>query len=356
MSWPPSDYYDHQQHDHHQHQQHNPGSLSHFSDEEVSQALGMHIHSNSIENPVQHHQFPPLHPSAYPPLAPLNYGHAPPPLPMSASAGHRCMWGECGRMFEEFSALVGHVIVDHLRRPDPSSNGSIMPTPSATPLLGTIDECGMHGHRLHAHPDHMAMNFVHPPGAAIHNAFPSMWPQDMSTSMSLDGHSMESIHSHSSSTASSSPSLRTPPMASSNGIQPMFDVTTPTSFNTGLSSSTFPEATSSSHSHLCQWAGCALSFSTTATLDAHVDETHIGSGKAHYDCYWGDCGRNDTQGFASRQKIKRHVQSHTGHRPHTCEVCGQSFSEAATLQQHLRRHKSESMCTTSFSIFHRVIF
>ena len=37
-----------------------------------------------------------------------------------------------------------------------------------------------------------------------------------------------------------------------------------------------------------------------------------------------------------------HRQSHTGHRPFQCEVCLQNFSEAATLQQHMRRHTQES--------------
>jgi hypothetical protein len=36
------------------------------------------------------------------------------------------------------------------------------------------------------------------------------------------------------------------------------------------------------------------------------------------------------------------LQSHTGHRPFQCKVCKQNFSEAATLQQHMRRHTLES--------------
>lgn len=40
-------------------------------------------------------------------------------------------------------------------------------------------------------------------------------------------------------------------------------------------------------------------------------------------------------------------QSHTGHRPFQCQVCNQSFSEAATLQQHMRRHTRESESSLS---------
>jgi hypothetical protein len=36
------------------------------------------------------------------------------------------------------------------------------------------------------------------------------------------------------------------------------------------------------------------------------------------------------------------MKSHTGHRPFQCSICEQKFSEAATLQQHIRRHTQES--------------
>jgi len=38
------------------------------------------------------------------------------------------------------------------------------------------------------------------------------------------------------------------------------------------------------------------------------------------------------------------AQSHTGYRPFQCPECLQNFSEAATLQQHKRRHTQESRC------------
>jgi hypothetical protein len=34
-------------------------------------------------------------------------------------------------------------------------------------------------------------------------------------------------------------------------------------------------------------------------------------------------------------------QKHTGHKPYTCPTCNESFSEAASLQQHQRRHTQE---------------
>ena len=44
----------------------------------------------------------------------------------------------------------------------------------------------------------------------------------------------------------------------------------------------------------------------------------------------------------SKQKIMRHIQAHTGHKPFICPTCNQTFSEAATLSQHQRRHTNES--------------
>jgi uncharacterized Zn-finger protein len=41
----------------------------------------------------------------------------------------------------------------------------------------------------------------------------------------------------------------------------------------------------------------------------------------------------------------RHLQSHTGHKPFVCPLCSQTFSEAATLQQHVRRHSTDSTCS-----------
>lgn len=93
--------------------------------------------------------------------------------------------------------------------------------------------------------------------------------------------------------------------------------------------------------HLCKWLDCQERFATCEDLMTHVTAKHVGSGKNYYGCLWEGCGRNGDNGFKSKQKICRHLQSHTGHRPHQCEVCQQCFSEAATLQQHMRRHTQE---------------
>ncbi|KAF9478249.1 hypothetical protein BDN70DRAFT_880209 [Pholiota conissans] len=118
-----------------------------------------------------------------------------------------------------------------------------------------------------------------------------------------------------------------------------------------------PCPSSAPHTHECRWKGCGATFESCDALTTHIGEVHIGSGKARYECFWEDCVRNGDAGFQSKQKISRHVQSHTGHRPFQCLICHQNFSEAATLQQHMRRHTQEKPyvcdhpgCGKSFAI------
>lgn len=135
--------------------------------------------------------------------------------------------------------------------------------------------------------------------------------------------------------------------------------------------------------YLCKWRHCTLAndtFGSAAELTAHIANVHVGVGNSRYHCLWEGCNRNGDAGFSSKQKILRHVQvsyatrvslltssdglyanmivshgyvSHSllissthktfaGHRPFKCDICDQYFSEAATLQQHMRRHTKES--------------
>ena len=69
-----------------------------------------------------------------------------------------------------------------------------------------------------------------------------------------------------------------------------------------------PEHDCSSPSHVCRWIGCGQSFMTCDELTAHITANHVGGGKNHYDCYWEGCTRHGDSGFASKQKICRHLQ------------------------------------------------
>lgn len=96
--------------------------------------------------------------------------------------------------------------------------------------------------------------------------------------------------------------------------------------------------------HPCKWKDCGLRFASSALLMSHLSLAHVGSGKAGYTCEWEGCDRaggGDGKGFAQRQKVMRHLQTHTGDRPFVCSVCHKSFSEAMTLTQHMRVHTNE---------------
>jgi len=60
--------------------------------------------------------------------------------------------------------------------------------------------------------------------------------------------------------------------------------------------------------HQCKWTGCGQLFYSCDELTTHINSSHIGSGKAHYECFWDQCARNGAQGFQSKQKICRHIQ------------------------------------------------
>ncbi|KAF7499808.1 hypothetical protein DV113_002168 [Geotrichum candidum] len=104
--------------------------------------------------------------------------------------------------------------------------------------------------------------------------------------------------------------------------------------------------------HMCLWEHesvdattalptlCQQTFNSTQALNQHVIESHIGLRKNNYVCRWKDCDRHKRP-FSQRQKIHRHLITHTKHKPFTCDVCHNSFSEAVVLKQHMRVHSGE---------------
>ncbi|PWZ02762.1 hypothetical protein BCV70DRAFT_5636 [Testicularia cyperi] len=92
----------------------------------------------------------------------------------------------------------------------------------------------------------------------------------------------------------------------------------------------------------CRWEGCSESFSNHSALTEHITKAHVGSGKNEYECRWAGCVRNaEGKKFSQKQKVLRHIQTHTGDRPHKCMLCGKRFSEPNTLAQHMRTHTQE---------------
>ncbi|KAL1917060.1 uncharacterized protein VTP21DRAFT_5258 [Calcarisporiella thermophila] len=106
----------------------------------------------------------------------------------------------------------------------------------------------------------------------------------------------------------------------------------------------------------CRWAGCTRLFQTFEQLTLHICSDHIGSGLSEYYCQWEACERR-SRPFYQRQKILRHIKTHTGDRPYQCSVCNKRFSEPNVRAQHMRTHTGEKPykcpmegCHRSFSI------
>ncbi|KAI0793937.1 hypothetical protein C8Q74DRAFT_544575 [Fomes fomentarius] len=278
-----------------------------------------------------------------------------PALQAQPAAVLQCKWSGCYATFSTMSDLVGHVNLQHLRVPGVStssfsdSNQSFVPPqnqqgytvegiaentlaclwgdcqlyPSSQSLPGPssgdpFDVLGLlTSHLLH---DHLGVS---------------------ARASTLHQHHSHGASAHDHTNLAAQPLLLTPSLSSS------FVSADHTS--DGSPPTPIPEHDcSSAWSHICRWTGCGQNFNDCNALTEHITCAHIGSGRAHYDCFWEGCSRNGDNGFASKQKISRHMQSHTGHRPFQCSVCSQNFSEAATLAQHMRRHTQEKPYVCDF--------
>ncbi|CUA78160.1 Zinc finger protein 384 [Rhizoctonia solani] len=281
-----------------------------------------------------------------PELSPADYfPHLTPGPPTGPFA---CLWDACGQSFTTLGELVGHVNLAHLRHPTaapthdhahgapachiaPSltpapdqlnqsdvlaclwSGCAITPTPLDTSETDNGNLCALASHLFHDH-----LHLPSQPTVDIFNFNPPLSPSSVSVPTPA--------------TQAQSPPGRTSP-------SPPFSAPCHSDKGKGKEKAS---PTPDSQTHACRWTGCSESFPSCAALTDHLSSVHVGRGKASYDCHWADCNRHgEKNGFSSKQKVLRHLQSHTGHRPFRCEVCGLDFSEAATLQQHMRRHTQE---------------
>ncbi|KAF8202468.1 hypothetical protein BJ912DRAFT_944900 [Pholiota molesta] len=96
--------------------------------------------------------------------------------------------------------------------------------------------------------------------------------------------------------------------------------------------------------HECRWKACGAAFHSCDALTAHIGDVHIGAGKARYECFGRSVRGMGRRGF----RASRRFRACPGHRPFQCSICQQNFSEAATLQQHTRRHTQEKPYVCDF--------
>ncbi|CEL61844.1 Zinc-responsive transcriptional regulator ZAP1 OS=Saccharomyces cerevisiae (strain ATCC 204508 / S288c) GN=ZAP1 PE=1 SV=1 [Rhizoctonia solani AG-1 IB] len=327
-------------------------NLNQYAAHQIGLPALFKAHHDSLPLPPPSASGPSFSTAPTPELSPADY--FPHPVPSSSAASFACLWSNCGQCFPSLGELVGHVNLAHLRLPadapthdhahgapachtaplfpDTSqtsqqdvltclwSDCSLIPAPLDTSGADNASLCALASHLFHDH--------LHLPTEAtsdIFNLNPPLSPS--SASVQTPAAQALSPPSRDSSVPSTSTSA---PLHSHKGKE---------------KASPAPEG----QTHTCRWTGCSESFSTSAALTEHLSSVHVGRGKAAYDCFWSGCTRHgEKNGFSSKQKVLRHLQSHTGHRPFRCEVCGVDFSEAATLQQHMRRHTQEKPYVCDF--------
>ncbi|KAI0693187.1 hypothetical protein C8T65DRAFT_585995 [Cerioporus squamosus] len=301
-------------------------------------------------------------PASEPSPSPFTHHHAANPMPSSSLSSLpspslqpvvRCKWSGCFASFSSLSELVGHVNLQHLRMPTQLAQvpAQLASTPYGHDASYLPTPGNQHGYQQQAATDnalaclwddcHLYPSSQSIPGPSSGDPFNVM---DLLTSHLLQDHLGVSARAH---------NIQDSAQGSFDIFQPqaLTQVPSPplTETVSGSPPTPVPEHDcSASSSHICKWTDCGQSFPSCNALTEHIASAHIGSGRAHYDCHWEGCSRNGDHGFASKQKISRHMQSHTGHRPFQCSVCGQNFSEAATLAQHMRRHTQEKPYVCDF--------
>ncbi|KAK8042024.1 hypothetical protein PG993_006547 [Apiospora rasikravindrae] len=98
-----------------------------------------------------------------------------------------------------------------------------------------------------------------------------------------------------------------------------------------------------------QFINCNRVFNTCEELNNHVCDDHVNLlvGKERYFCLWHECKRNKDANFNSKNKLRRHIATHTKYKPFECDVCGEGFSARQALEQHERCHSGAKpyVCT-----------
>lgn len=260
-------------------------------------------------------------------------------LPQFSPHMFTCLWADCRAAFPSIMELVGHVNLDHLR---PQHLTKESAPQQLCPQNQQVDP-----NALSCHWGDCTMlpctELISSSSAAVF----SDTVLDVLTTHLMQDHLGINYPFSQSTAVCTVPPPKTPPTRAENIAHDESRIDAPP-YPSPRDKSYSPDSSSIGAIKPCKWSGCTQTFSSPDDLTNHILLAHIGSGKAHYECCWEGCSRNGKQGFSSKQKVARHMQSHTGHRPFECKVCNAHFSETATLQQHMRRHTQEKPYVCDF--------
>lgn len=240
----------------------------------------------------------------------------------------KCMWGNCTETFSSMSELVGHVNLQHLRLPSTGAPEMSQQSTPSTPFelnqkvdgmrtaQASLDSLSCLWADCHLYP---TPNSVPGPssGDPINSALGVLASHLLQDHLGLPNPSPQVIRTNEPTTPVS-PIWEPHPRHAEATTAQAGGITTPPQ-STASSNSQSPEPAcpptptpehdcNAPSAHVCRWIGCGQKFANCDDLTAHINATHVGSGKAHYDCYWEGCARNGESGFASKQKICRHLQ------------------------------------------------
>lgn len=304
--------------------------------------------------------------SVQPAFESSSFSQQPQPTPTPAAAECTCMWAGCNATFASLSELVGHVNLDHLAPPSSSSNSkkqSVTDSGNASASMACLwDNCGssyysgsnsfelLANHLLIDHlsadpsflpqpPPHQDTERIrhHPIDHSSYEELQRFHRQQHQHQHQPD-HQHQHQHQHRrpltqhelylernplmqifaeqlevvlTNNSNSTSSNSTPPLP---GAPPSPPASLPPESEHGneVDEALAPITTPGNHScggaHECRWKACGTSFHSCDALTTHINDVHVGGGKAHYECFWDRCPRNGEQGFQSKQKISRHVQ------------------------------------------------
>lgn len=135
--------------------------------------------------------------------------------------------------------------------------------------------------------------------------------------------------------------------ANSSGI-PETDITTPLPLHTVIKIEEFEETNESSNQEINNYHSVVPGEPTPQEKAAKALEMIEEHDEDATFCLI--CNKN----FHSKQNLRRHLQTHTGEKPHRCEYCELSFLRLSHLQRHIRVHTGErpyscNLCPKQFS-------